>query len=120
MEVMSESVRSGVHSSQESAKVFESIYKSSTSSYELTEKIMNQTKSQTEKVSAVVTNVESVVVIAEETAAGSEEVSASATELSSGMKNYTNKSLAISSFSQNQSILPIMQCTVSNYFSNTL
>lgn len=92
MNNMNSSVQSGVKSSKETAEVFNSISDGSKQSLNLSEDVLQTTKSQTKSISNVVSNVESVVVIAEQTAAGTEEITSSANELSSGMGNFNDKS----------------------------
>ena len=53
--------------------------------------ISEATKTQSENLSQIMTQVETVVVIAEESAAGTDQIAASCEELSSGMTNYNVK-----------------------------
>jgi len=92
IEVMNESIKGGEQASSDASLTFKEITSSSTGNLELSEQILNASKSQMDSIKNVVSITEGIVVIAEQTAAGTEEVASSATELSSGMQNYTQRS----------------------------
>lgn len=89
---MNKSVVQGEEATNFSATAFKDISTSYTNTYELSERIVDATKQQSNQISEIVNIMESVVVIAEQTAAGTEEISSSASELSTGMITYTEKS----------------------------
>ncbi|MCP4456540.1 MAG: methyl-accepting chemotaxis protein [Cytophagales bacterium] len=92
IEVMNESIIGGESASNDASEAFKEIANSSTATLELSEQILNATKSQMDSIKNVVGITEGIVVIAEQTAAGTEEAASSATELSAGMENYTKRS----------------------------
>jgi len=89
---MNKNVADGEDASRNASEAFKELAGLYDQTFQLSEKIVDSTKEQTEKTSRIVGHTESVVVIAEETAAGSEEIASSSAELSSGMANYTSKS----------------------------
>lgn len=89
---MNASVKSGVESSKQTAKVFEEMASSSSETLIHSEDILKSAINQIDKINHVVSIIEAIVVIAEQTAAGAEEVASSATQLSSGMAQYQSKS----------------------------
>ncbi len=93
---MVSSVAEGRADAKQGSEAFQEIAMSYSKTFELSQKIVEATKQQTEEVGNVMNIIEGVVVIAEQTAAGTEEAASSATELSSGMVNYAEKSKDVS------------------------
>lgn len=88
---MSESIRHGEEASREGNVAFEAINESYKETLNLSQKIVEDTNAQAQKVREILTEVEGVVIIAEETAAGTEQSAAFSQELSKGMAHYAQK-----------------------------
>ena len=93
---MSHDIRDSVAASQNASESFSELASSYQETFNLSEKIVNVTEDQFEKVKEVVQLMEGVVVIAEQSAAGTEEMASSSTTLSAGMTEYKEKTDKVS------------------------
>jgi methyl-accepting chemotaxis protein len=100
------SVKNGNQASKDAEEVFETIGKSTNSTYSLSEDIQEATVEQKESINETVRNIEKIVVVSEETAAGSEQIATSAKDLSDGMDevNSTSKQLASAASQLNEGV----------------
>ncbi|WP_109830449.1 methyl-accepting chemotaxis protein [Reichenbachiella versicolor] len=91
MTTMNKGVEKGVTASMEVSSFFKQINTSSHTTLNLSEKILDATKIQTENINDMVVITENVIVISEETAAGSEETVSAAELLNEGISQFKNK-----------------------------